>query len=126
MRAEGHWAPAWDEAGAVEFMESLADAETFEFTEGEAESKKAVKKAPLRFFQSFIEGLPKVVELGELTGGKGQAKGGNLIKFSEPKHGEQVEGLELAERAARIEVEKQISYSEALGLARAELQQQAG
>ena len=79
-----------------------------------------------RFFQSFIEGLPKVVELGELTGGKGQAKGGNLIKFSEPKHGEQVEGLELAERAARIEVEKQISYSEALGLARAELQQQAG
>ena len=126
MRAEGHWAPAWDEAGAVEFMQALADAETFEFTEGEGDAAKAVKKAPLAFFQSFIEALPKVVDFGELTGGNGQVKGGKLIKFSEPKHGEQVEGLDLAERAAQIEVEKQISYSEALDLARAELQQQVG
>ena len=126
MRAEGHWAPAWDEAGAVEFMQALGDAETFEFTEGEGEAEKTVNKAPLAFFQSFIEGLPKVVDFGELTGGTGQVKGGKLIKFSEPKHGEQVDGLELAERAAQIEGEKKISYSEALGLARAELQQQAG
>ena len=124
MRAEGHWVPAWDKAGAVEFMQSLADAETFEFTEGQGDDAKAVKKAPLAFFQSFVEGLPKVVDFGELTGGTGQVKGGKLIKFSEPTRGDQaVEGIELAERAAAIELKETIPYSQALQLARAELQQ---
>ena len=61
LTRDGHFAPAWKEAGIVEFMESLNDEKELSFSEG----KKANR---LEWFKGFLTGLPKVVKFEEIAG----------------------------------------------------------
>lgn len=56
----GKVAPAWVKSGIVEFAQSLASSEAVEFAE-------AGKKTPYEWFVGFVEGLPKLIELGEVA-----------------------------------------------------------
>jgi len=63
LKPLGKWIPAFEKLGLVEFMEALPGEQTIEF--GEAGKKE--KKSAVEIFQKFLEGLPKIVEFGELA-----------------------------------------------------------
>lgn len=117
QRREGKWAPAWDGAGIPELMESLEGMESIELSEGSGDAAKTVKKTPLAVFQQFMEGLPKIIEFGELTASKPGAKT-KLLQFTEDARVPS-QGHELADRAEKISREQKIEYGEALRLAAA-------
>ncbi len=120
MRGEGRWVPAFDALGVYEFMQALAaGGDEIEFSQGEGDDKTTVKQTPLEFFQGFIRGLPKIVEFKEVTP-RDKQKGSNVVQFNAPGTGQQVENLDLAERAEAIAADKKLEYGEALKLARRE------
>lgn len=58
--AQGKVAPAWMKAGIVDFAEQLGGTDTLEFGE-------SGRKTPHQWFLDFLEGLPKLIELGEIA-----------------------------------------------------------
>jgi hypothetical protein len=60
----GKLAPAWVDAGLKNFMENLADAGSLEFTDKEGNKQE---QHPLEWFQSFIDGLPKLINFNEIA-----------------------------------------------------------
>lgn len=80
--ADGTIAPAWVKAGLAEFMEALADGDAIAFAEGET-------KTPDAWFREFLEGLPKLIDFGEVAtrdkdvGGKDA--GSQLDAFTQAK-----------------------------------------
>ena len=98
LKAEGRVLPAL-EKGMVEFMESISEVETIEFSEGE-------KATPLAYFQDYLKKQPKIVPLGEFAGDKNfQPENQNPAKVAE-------KATKLKDRLQKEGVE--ISFSEAV------------
>ncbi|MBI1353267.1 MAG: hypothetical protein GC160_02895 [Acidobacteria bacterium] len=91
---------------------------TVEFGEGDA--KKSVTAGAL--FGELLAKLPVKVEFRELTGSLKTAAGGEVVEFSAPAPGVEVEGVDLAARAQRIAADRKLEFGDALKLARRELQ----
>jgi hypothetical protein len=127
LKAAGKWVPALDRLHLVEFMETLPSGEgaVIEFSETTEKDGKTttttVKQSPLQFFQEFLEKLPKIVELRELTADVKSNGSSKVIAFSADEHGRRAENVELAERTTQIQREKKLSFEEAATEARAEL-----
>lgn len=62
--AEGRVLPA-EQAGLVDFMARLDDAETVSFAEGDGKADATMRKR----FEGFVSGLPKRVDFSEIAGG---------------------------------------------------------
>jgi len=107
-------------AGLVEFMATLSDEEeTIEFTEGEGDKAKAVKKSPLAAMKAILETLPADITYSEVatkdkdagdTGNAGEKlstlargkqdkarEGGKEISFRDAFDAVQLENTELAQ-----------------------------
>jgi len=119
LKPLGKWIPAFEKLGLVEFMEALPGEQTIEF--GEAGKKE--KKSAVEIFQKFLEGLPKIVQFGELPApaGAGVANLGGP-KFN-PAAGIEMDphSVKVAGRAEQIAAERKISFAEGLKVARREL-----
>lgn len=60
----GKMLPATKKA-SMDYMESIAGQAAIDFTEGEGDKAKTVKKTPLEIYQATIEAGPKLVHFGE-------------------------------------------------------------
>lgn len=122
LKGEGKLLPAWEDAGLREFMQSLSSGEDRVVAFGEGE--KAKKITQLEFMESFLGGLPKVVDFEEK--GKGAKRHPASAKFNEANAEYEVENLELRDLAVTIFEEEngkgnRITFSEALTRARRQL-----
>jgi len=125
LKRQGKWLPAFEKAGLVQFMESLPDAASIEFGEGEAKKTES----PLAIFEGFIENLPARIEFGERKPVEGAgAMGTGATNFNEPgREGVAVEGREMDQRIRAVVVEskktrdKPLSYAEARDVVRGEM-----
>lgn len=98
----GKLLPSWNKLGLKEFMLRLDAAETVSFAEGEA------KASSLTWFRKFMEELPKVVVFKEVADRDGDVDAGSA--------GERLDAIVNRKMAQ----DKDLSFSEALGLAQDE------
>jgi len=97
----GKIAPAWKQAGLAEFMESLpSGVETVEFGESREQ------KRPIDWFKNFVEGLPKIIDFGE-------------VAKRENKTGSPAAKLDAYTRET-MKADKTLTYSQAFAQASAE------
>jgi len=66
MEAAGKMLPA-HRAANLAIMESLSAAPEMDFSEGEGDQKKTVKKSPLAFFQENVEKAAPLISFGEIA-----------------------------------------------------------
>jgi hypothetical protein len=102
--------------GLVEFMSTLSEEVTVEFSEGEKDQKKEVKASPLEFFKRFIAKLPDQVEFKEIAPGS-QDKGGSANrKTKDFDYGMPVdeEAAQLHKKALDFAEKNKVSYEEAV------------
>jgi hypothetical protein len=102
---KGRALAAAKKAGLVEFMATLGDEETVEFTEGEGATAKTVKKAPLAAMKAILETLPQDITYSEVATKEKDTTGGNagdkLSKLAQEKMGKSREaGKEISFRDA--------------------------
>lgn len=117
LKPLGKWIPAFEKLGLIEFMEALPAEQTIEF--GEAGKKE--KKSAVEIFQKFLEGLPKIVEFGELAGDRKPANTPAELRVT---GGIRVDphSVRLAERVDALrKADKKLTFEEASAQARQEL-----
>lgn len=125
LRGEGKITPAMEKAGLITLCAQLANAGVeLEFSEGEGDQAKTVKRSGWDVMQQVLDQIPVQVEFGELTGKLTRGSKGR-VHFNAPTRGEQVTNIELAARAKEIQLEKEIDFGEALKRAREEMAGQA-
>jgi hypothetical protein len=120
LKPLGKWIPAFEKLGLIEFMESLPAEQTIEFGDPSPDGKKE-KKAAVEIFQKFLEGLPKIVEFGELAGDRKPVNSPAEIKVV---GGIRVDphSVRLAERVEVLrKANTKLTFEEAAAQARTEL-----
>jgi hypothetical protein len=118
LKPVGKWLPAFDKAGLVEFLESLAAEQTIEF----GEEGKREKASPYEVFKKFLEGLPKIVTFGELAPPTGTGAAAPSIRANETASLKvDPQSALIDARAKEIAKAEKITFGEALPKARAEV-----
>ncbi len=98
---DGKIPPAWKDAGMQEFMEGLDGEGEIEFSEGK-------KQSPSEWFREFLEGLPKVINFGEVaTRGKdvGGGDAGSKLGALVTKKMQDNKGMEYSEALSVVSSE---------------------
>ncbi len=104
---EGKLTPAMEEAGIEKFMLSLGG---LEGKQKFADKDKA-ERTPGEFFRDLLNGMPKLVEFGEVAG---EEETPPSVDLSKKYPGATEESIELAEKAQAFAQANDVSYKEAL------------
>jgi hypothetical protein len=97
LKSKGKWIPAFEKMGAPQLFVELAKSEV-KITFGEGEKK--IEKSPLQLFADFLGGLQQIVPAKEISGAANGARKGNLIKFTEPTRGAEIDQDSVAQAEA--------------------------